>query len=70
LATNESLLRRQPIPADAIRQIATFLAYLAGAAFAGVFGAWNLGSIVLLPLAAVLAALALQSVIRSPVARD
>jgi uncharacterized membrane protein YoaK (UPF0700 family) len=61
MSVTEALLRRQPLPADAIRQIATFLAYLAGAVIAGVMGARSLGSIVLLPLAAILVALALQS---------
>jgi uncharacterized membrane protein YoaK (UPF0700 family) len=60
ISVTEALLRRQPIPADAIRQMATFLAYLIGAVLAGVLGAESLASIALLPLVAVTIALALQ----------
>jgi uncharacterized membrane protein YoaK (UPF0700 family) len=60
MAATEAALRRQPLSADAIRQIAAFFTYLCGAALAGVLGAHGLGSIVWLPLVAVFAALMLR----------
>jgi uncharacterized membrane protein YoaK (UPF0700 family) len=52
--------RRQALPIDAWRQVAIFFSYLAAAVLAGALALRAPGLLVLLPLAAVLAALALQ----------
>lgn len=59
LAT-DAALRRRALPVDALRQSAIFATYLAGAVLAGWLASRHLGILVLLPLGAVLGALALQ----------
>jgi uncharacterized membrane protein YoaK (UPF0700 family) len=61
IAATEAVLRKRPLSADTIRQMAAFVIYLAGAALAGVLGARELGTVIFLPLIAVLAAFALQA---------
>lgn len=56
----DALLRRRPTPAAALQQSAVFAAYLAGVVLAGWLSARHLAILVLLPLGAVLCALALQ----------
>jgi len=63
----DGLLRRRAWRWDTLRQVAIFATYLAGAVLAGAL-ARQIGVLVLLPLAAVLAALALQ--LLSPAADD
>ncbi|HXZ03067.1 MAG TPA: YoaK family protein [Stellaceae bacterium] len=59
LAT-DAVVRRRAMPVDALRQSAVFAVYLAGAVLAGWLASRALGILVLLPLGAVLGALALQ----------
>jgi uncharacterized membrane protein YoaK (UPF0700 family) len=61
MAMTEAALRWQPLSADTVRQIAAFFTYLCAAALAGVLGAHGLGSIIWLPLVAVLAAIIIRS---------
>ena len=57
MAATEAVLQRTPFPLDGLRQIAVFCAYLVGTLLAGVMASRSLGTIVLLPLIAVLGAL-------------
>jgi uncharacterized membrane protein YoaK (UPF0700 family) len=57
MAATEAVLRRTPFPFDGLRQIAVFCAYLVGTLLAGVMASRSLGTIVLLPLIAVLGVL-------------
>ncbi len=60
MMATDAAARRRPLPVDARHQGAVFVTYLAAAVFAGWLASRNPGVLVLLPLGAVLAALALQ----------
>ncbi len=60
MQATDAALRRRALPIDALRQSAVFAIYLAGATLAGGLASRHLGMLVLLPLGAVLGALALQ----------
>jgi len=65
MMATDAVLRRKPLPFDAVRQSTVFAVYLAGAVLAGVLASGHLDILVLLPLGAVLAALALQLLARA-----
>jgi uncharacterized membrane protein YoaK (UPF0700 family) len=60
MMVTDAALRRRALPVDTLRQSAVFVTYLAGAVLAGGLASRHLGILVLLPLGAVLGALALQ----------
>ncbi|MGO8920012.1 MAG: YoaK family protein [Stellaceae bacterium] len=60
MMATDAVIRRRPLPVDAVRQSVLLAIYLAGAMLAGALALRHRGILVMLPLGAVLCALALQ----------